>query len=131
MLEMAHVLNGIQTMAFDCPVNGNVSVEFVVHNEKIQTASFSKTTAMVLDGTQVHQEKVHPISAEFAHRIFTDVQNLRLKYGTIKISVEIKNGEVKEYSVTPAYSLTANLLKAEMRSHANRQLKKQELAQTA
>lgn len=131
MLEMLHVLNGVQTMTFDCPVNGNVSVDFEVHNEKILSVSFRKTTAMVLAGCQVRQEKVHPISAEFGHKIITDIQNLRLKYGTITVSVDIENGEVKKYSVTPAYTLNANLLKAEMRSHANRQLKKQQLAQTA
>ena len=129
MLEMVHVVNGISTMAFNCPSDGNVSVDFSVHNEKIVSARFSKSSDMVLGGQQVSQEKVHAIKPEFANRIINDIQNLRIKFGTIKVSVDIAHGEVKNYSLIPEYSLNANLLKAEMKSHANRQLKK--LAKTA
>lgn len=129
MLEMVHVVNGITTMAFNCPSDGNVSVDFSVHNEKIVSARFSKSSDMVLGGQQVSQEKVHAIKPEFANRIINDIQNLRIKFGTIKVSVDIAHGEVKNYSLIPEYSLNANLLKAEMKSHANRQLKK--LAKTA
>lgn len=129
MLEMVHVVNGITTMAFNCPSDGNVSVDFSVHNEKIVSARFSKSSDMVLGGQQVSQEKVHAIKPEFANRIINDIQNLRIKFGTIKVSVDIAHGEVKNYSLIPEYSLNANLLKAEMKSHANRQLDK--LAKTA
>lgn len=129
MLEMVHVVNGITTMAFNCPSDGNVSVDFSVHNKKIVSARFSKSSDMVLGGQQVSQEKVHAIKPEFANRIINDIQNLRIKFGTIKVSVDIAHGEVKNYSLIPEYSLNANLLKAEMKSHANRQLKK--LAKTA
>ena len=129
MLEMVHVVNGITTMAFNCPSDGNVSVDFSVHNEKIVSARFSKSSDMVLGGQQVSQEKVHAIKPEFANRIINDIQNLRIKFGTIKVSVDIAHGEVKNYSLIPEYSLNANLLKAEMKSHANRQLDK--LANTA
>lgn len=129
MLEMVHVVNGITTMAFNCPSDGNVTVDFSVHNEKIVSARFSKSSDMVLGGQQVSQEKVHAIKPEFANRIINDIQNLRIKFGTIKVSVDIAHGEVKNYSLIPEYSLNANLLKAEMKSHANRQLDK--LAKTA
>lgn len=129
MLEMLHVMNGVTTMACNCPSNGNVTVDFSVHNEKIVSVRFSKSSDMVLGGQQIRQEKVHAIDAMFANRIINDIQNLRIKYGTIKVSVDISNGEVKKYSLIPEYSLNANLLKAEMKSHANRQLKK--LAKTA
>ena len=129
MLEMVHVVNGITTMAFNCPSDGNVTIDFSVHNEKIVSARFSKSSDMVLGGQQVSQEKVHAIKPEFADRIINDIQNLRIKFGTIKVSVDIAHGEVKNYSLIPEYSLNANLLKAEMKSHANRQLDK--LAKTA
>lgn len=129
MLEMVHVVNGISTMAFNCPSDGNVTVDFSVHNEKIVSARFSKSSDMVLGGQQVSQEKVHAIKPEFANRIINDIQNLRIKFGTIKVSVDIAHGEVKNYSLKPEYSLNANLLKAEMKSQANKQLGK--LAKTA
>lgn len=129
MLEMVHVVNGISTMTFNCPSDGNVTVDFSVHNEKIVSARFSKSSDMVLDGQQVSQEKVHAIKPEFANRIINDIQNLRIKFGTIKVSVDIAHGEVKNYSLRPEYSLNANLLKAEMKSQANKQLGK--LAKTA
>lgn len=122
MLDMIHVVNGVTTMAFNCPSDGNVSVDFSVHNEKIVSARFSKSSDMVLGGQQVSQENATAIKPEFVNRIINDIQNLRIKFGTIKVSVDIAHGEVKNYSLTPEYFLNANLLKAEIKSHVNRQL---------
>ena len=62
MLEMVHVVNGITTMAFDCPSDGNVSVDFSVHNEKIVSARSSKSSDMVLGGQQVSRKRFMPLN---------------------------------------------------------------------
>ena len=130
MLEPLQLLHGITTLSFNCPMNGNVSVSFVIHNEKIVSSSVTKTTEIISGGKSVNDTKKNYLKPVFANRIMDDIQNLRMKYGTIKVSVDIQNGEVKKYLLIPEYTLNANLLNAELKSHENR-LRAKKLNQSA
>ncbi len=120
MLDSMLLLGCITKLSFNCPINGNVSVSLVIHNERVVTSSVSKTTEIISDGKFSNETKETYLKPVFARRITDDIQNLRMKYGTIKISVDIQNGEVKKYSLIPEYTLNANLLNAELKSHEKR-----------
>ena len=117
-------LDGILAMKNNCPVNGNVSVSFVIHNGNIGSVSFSKTEELF---TEEHlSEEV--FTDEIGNRILTDLENVRMQFGTITVSIDVAHGALKSYSLTPCTTLNANLLNAQIKGQNKRCLAKQHQA---
>lgn len=117
-------LDGILAMKNNCPVNGNVSASFVIHNGSISSVKLSKTEELFTD--EELSEEV--FTDEIGNRILTDLENIRMQFGTITVSIDVAHGALKSYSLTPCTTLNANLLKAQIKSQTNRQLAKQHQA---
>ncbi|MCQ2600995.1 MAG: hypothetical protein MJ184_06505 [Treponema sp.] len=122
MLDMALLVNGINSMATNCPTDGNVSVIFSVSNGRITSVKLSKICE-IYPGT-AEESKALFFTDDLKQRILKDVDNQRLQYGTITVSIDAQYGSLKNYSIVPSFTLNANLLAAEMRSQKNRQLAK-------
>ena len=117
-------LDGILAMKNNCPVNGNVSVSFVIHNGNIGSVSFSKTEELFTE-EQLSEEV---FTDEIGNRILTDLENVRMQFGTITVSIDVAHGALKSYSLTPCTTLNANLLKAQIKGQNKRRLAKQHQA---
>ena len=117
-------LDGILAMKNNCPVNGNVSASFVIHNGSIGSVKLSKTEELFTEDE--FSEEV--FTDEIGNRILTDLENIRMQFGTITVSIDVAHGALKSYSLTPCTTLNANLLKAQIKCQTNRQLAKQHQA---
>lgn len=117
-------LDGILAMKNNCPVNGNVSVSFVIHNGNIGSVSFSKTEELFTE--EELSEEV--FTDEIGNRILTDLENVRMQFGTITVSIDVAHGALKSYSLTPCTTLNANLLNAQIKGQNKRRLAKQHQA---
>lgn len=117
-------LDGILAMKNNCPVNGNVSVSFVIHNGNISSVSFSKTEELFTE-EQLSEEV---FTDEIGNRILTDLENVRMQFGTITVSIDVAHGALKSYSLSPCTTLNANLLKAQIKGQNKRRLAKQHQA---
>lgn len=117
-------LDGILAMKNNCPVNGNVSVSFVIHNGNIGSVSFSKTEELFTE--EELSEEV--FTDEIGNRILTDLENVRMQFGTITVSIDVAHGALKSYSLTPCITLNANLLNAQIKGQNKRRLAKQHQA---
>lgn len=124
MLEMRFLEKGINALAENCPSDGNVSVTFSVKEGNVKSVKFSKTFDLFSEQSEAEEKGVKFFNDEFKLRILTDIVNQRLQYGTIAVSIEVEHGELKSYSMIPSFTLSANLLAAEMRHHRNKQLGK-------
>ena len=121
MIRTYSFLDGILAMKNNCPVNGNVSTSFVIHNGSISSVKLSKTEDLFTE--EDLSEEV--FTDEVGKRILTDLENIRMQFGTIIVSVDVAHGALKSYSLTPCTTLNANLLKAQIKSQTNKQLAKQ------
>ena len=117
-------LEGILAMKNNCPVNGNVSASFVIHNGSIGSVNLSKTEELFTEDE--FSEEV--FTDEIGNRILTDLENIRMQFGTITVSIDVAHGILKSYSLNPCTTLNANLLKAQIKSQTNRHLAKQHQA---
>ncbi len=124
MIHSASFLDGVLAMKNNCPVNGNVSVSFVIHNGNIGSVKLSKTEELFTE-EQLSEEV---FTDEIGNRILTDLENIRMQFGTITVSIDVAHGTLKSYSLIPCSSLNANLLKAQLKSQNNRRLAKQNQA---
>lgn len=124
MIRTYSFLDGILAMKNNCPVNGNVSASFVIHNGSIGSVNLSKTEELFTEDE--FSEEV--FTDEIGNRILTDLENIRMQFGTITVSIDVAHGTLKSYSLTPCTTLNANLLKAQIKSQTNRQLAKQHQA---
>lgn len=118
MIKSISFLDGILAMKNNCPVKGNVSTYFVIHNGSISSVKVSKTEELFTDD-EPSEEEVFP--DEVGNRILTDLENIRMQFGTITVSVDVAHGSLKSYSLIPCTTLNANLLKAQIKSQTNRQ----------
>ena len=124
MIRTYSFLDGILAMKNNCPVNGNVSVSFVIHNGNIGSVNLSKTEELFTE-EQLSEEV---FTDEIGNRILTDLENIRMQFGTITVSIDVAHGTLKSYSLIPCSTLNANLLKAQLKSQNNRRLAKQNQA---
>lgn len=122
MLEQSTYIYGIEAMANNCPENGNITISFLVNNGNIKKTTLTKSEDIFIEKPEYKTDaKAEFFTDEFKARIFRDIANTRLQFGTITISVDTKYGELKNYSVIPAFTLNKNLLEAEMKHHENKQ----------
>ena len=121
MIRNISFLDGLLAMKNNCPVNGNESAFFVIHNGSIDSVNLSKREELFTE------EKLSKevFTNEIGNRILTDLENIRMQFGTIIVSIDVEHGMLKSYSLTPCTSLNANLLKAQIKSQTNRRLAKQ------
>lgn len=117
-------LDGILAMKNNCPVNGNVSVSFVIHSGNIGSVKLSKTEDLFTE--EKLSEEV--FTDEIGNKILTDLENIRMQFGTITVSIDVTHGTLKSYSLIPCSTLNANLLKAQIKSQNTRRLAKQHQA---
>lgn len=122
MLEQSTYIYGIEAMANNCPENGNITISFLVNNGNIKKTTLTKSEEIFIEKPESKTDaEAEVFTDEFKARIFRDIANTRLQFGTITISVDTKYGELKNYSVIPAFTLNKNLLEAEMKHHENKQ----------
>ena len=122
MNSSVRFIDGVLAMKNSCPANGNVSVCFCIHNGRIDSVKLSKTEELFTEG-EVSKDEV--FTDEVGNRILTDLENIRMQFGTITVSIDVVYGALKSYTLTPCTTLNANLLKAQIKSQNNRKLAKQ------
>lgn len=118
MIRNISFLDGLLAMKNNCPVNGNVSASFVIHNGSIDSVNLSKTEELLTE--EKHLKEV--FTDEIGNRILTDLENIRMQFGTIIVSIDLEHGMLKSYSLTPCISLNADLLKAQIKSQTDKRL---------
>ncbi len=122
MMDQSTYIYGIEAMAKNCPENGNVTVSFLVNSGNIRKTTLTKSEDVFTEGPEKeHNEEAEVFTEALKARIFSDIADKRLQYGTITVSIETERGELKSYSVTTASTLNRNLLASEMKHHENKQ----------
>ena len=86
MNRIISFLDGLLAMKNNCPVNGNVSASFVIHNGSIDSVKLSKTEDLFTE------EKLSKevFTDEIGNRILTDLENIRMQFGTIIVSIDVE-----------------------------------------
>lgn len=91
MLEQSTYIYGIEAMANNCPENGNITISFLVNNGNIKKTTLTKSEDIFIEKPEYKTDaKAEFFTDEFKARIFRDIANTRLQFGTITISVDTK-----------------------------------------
>jgi len=107
-------LMGLLAMKNNCPANGNVSASFEIHNGSIDSVKLSKTEELFTENVSSKEEV---FSDDVGNRILTDLENLKMQFGTVIVSIDVEYGLLKSYTLIPCKTLNANLLKSQIKFH--------------
>ena len=114
-----YFVQGINELEKRCPETGNVSLIFLINAGKINSIQISQTENICFED-ELAVSKKQVITDVLKQRIFDDLNSTRIKYGTLKVSIDVKNGIISKYTITPEYSLNEVLLKAQIRTQTYR-----------
>ncbi|MGN0728141.1 hypothetical protein [Treponema sp.] len=118
-------LDGILAMKDSCPANGSASISYAIHNGKICSVRFSRTEELF---TEERNAENAVFTEKIEGRILSDLESIRMQFGTITVSIDASHGALKSYSLIPCSTLNANLLKAQIESRSTRLAAKQNQA---
>lgn len=98
-------------MAAKCPAFGNVTVTFSVCSGRVKSMAILPFEEIFFTGEKSTVScEVQVFTESLKLRMLKDINNLRLQHGVIVVSINVKYGELNQYSVYAVPEIDGALL---------------------
>lgn len=98
-------------MAAKCPAFGNVTVTFSVCSGKVKSMAILPFEEFFFTGEKSNANcEIKVFTEKLKLRMLKDIGNIRLQHGVIVVSINVKYGELTQYSVYGVPEIDASLL---------------------